>query len=65
MEWYWCLTHERAETDDERDDLENSLGPYPTEVEARHWRDRVEARNEAWEEQDRRWRGEDDDEDDD
>lgn len=60
--WYWCLTHDRVEHENERDDIENSLGPYPSEDDARNWRDLVEARNEAWAEEDERW--EDDDADD-
>lgn len=64
MQWYWCLTHDRPEPEDERDDVENSLGPYPTEEGARNWREKVEARNEAWEEEDDRWAGADGDDDD-
>ena len=57
-EWYWCLTHERAETGDQRDDPDNSLGPYPSADAARNWRTRVEERNEEWAEQDIEWSGE-------
>lgn len=53
--WFWCLRHQRVEHESERDDIENSLGPYPSEEAARNWRDRVEKRNEAWEEEDERW----------
>lgn len=60
--WYWCFTHDRVESDAERDDIENSLGPYPSPDEARNWRDRVDVRNEAWEEEDERWEGTDEDE---
>jgi hypothetical protein len=35
------------------------MGPYETQDEAADWRQKVEARNEAWEEQDRRWEGDD------
>lgn len=61
-EWYWCLTHQRAETDENRDDPDNSLGPYPSEEAARNWKATTEARNEEWKEQDERWYGIDDDE---
>lgn len=55
MQWYWCLTHGRAEAEDARDDVDNSLGPYPTEQDAENWRETVEARNEAWEAADKAW----------
>lgn len=58
MEWYWCLTHGRVESAEDRDDIENALGPYPSEEAARNWKETVEARNEAWAAEDERWRGE-------
>lgn len=61
MQWYWCLTHERVEHADDRDDVDNVLGPYPTEEAARNWRETVEARNEAWDDADKAWRGDDED----
>ena len=54
-EWYWCLKHERVERADERDAAEFVLGPYPTEAAARNWKATVEARNEAWDDEDERW----------
>lgn len=57
--YYWCLTHERVETGEERDDPDNSLGPYISADAARDWKATVEARNEAWEEEDERWTGTD------
>lgn len=60
-EWYWCLTHQQAETADERDDPDNSLGPYPSAEAARDWKKTSEERNEAWEAADEEWSGEDDD----
>lgn len=60
-EWYWCLTHGRAERAEERDDPDNLLGPYPTEEAARNWKALNEARNEAWDEEDEAWSGERDD----
>lgn len=62
-EWFWCLTHERAETEEDRDEPENSLGPYPSEAAARDWKATNEARNEAWKEEDERWHGTDEDDD--
>jgi hypothetical protein len=38
------------------------LGPYPTRAEAEHWRERVEERNEAWDDADEEWAGEQHDE---
>jgi len=59
-EWYWCLTHAQPEPADQRDDPDNSLGPYPTEAAARDWKRTTEERNEAWKEQDEEWFGKDD-----
>lgn len=54
--WYWCFEHDRAErASDCRAD--RRLGPYPSQAAAEGWRDRVEARNDRWETEDRRWRG--------
>jgi len=62
-EWYWCLTHERVESGEDRDQPDNSLGPYPTAEAARHWKALNEARNEAWDEADEAWAGDADDAD--
>lgn len=56
-EWYWCLEHKRAEPADEACAADRRFGPYGSEEEAVRWRERVEARNEAWDEEDRRWEG--------
>ncbi|MBA3280845.1 MAG: hypothetical protein H0U29_01300 [Acidimicrobiia bacterium] len=56
-QWYWCLTHQQPETGEQRDDPDNSLGPYPTEEAARNWKATSEARNEAWDTEDERWSG--------
>ncbi len=56
-EWYWCITHSRPETAEDRDDPFTSLGPYPSEEAARNWKATVETRNEAWAEDDERWEG--------
>lgn len=56
-EWYWCMTHGRVES--ERDDPDNSLGPYPTEEAAQNWKATAEARNQAWDDEDERWSGDD------
>jgi hypothetical protein len=55
-EWYWCLRHGRVE---EREGCraDDRLGPYPTPQAARNWRERVESRNERWDDADERWQG--------
>ncbi|MFN2608089.1 MAG: hypothetical protein ABR511_09360 [Acidimicrobiales bacterium] len=58
-EWYWCLRHGRPEPAGEACEAEQRLGPYPSEDAARHWRERVDARNEQWDAEDRRWEGDD------
>jgi hypothetical protein len=63
-EWYWCLKHERVEREDERDAATQTLGPYPSEIAARNWRETHDQREETWKQQDRDWTGEDEDEDD-
>jgi hypothetical protein len=63
-DWYWCLTHGRAEAGSDRDDPDNSLGPYPTEAAAADWKSRNAERDEAWKAQDEEWTGEADDDDD-
>ena len=59
-EYWWCLTHGRVEQGAvcKADDR---LGPYASEEAARNWRQRRDAREETWEEQDKRWHGTDDD----
>ena len=39
----------------ERGPADEVMGPYPSKEEAEHWRETVEARNEAWEQADREW----------
>lgn len=35
------------------------LGPYPSKEDAENWRERVERRNAEWDDEDRRWNGDD------
>lgn len=56
-EWYWCLRHQRAEGDQSSCPPDDRLGPYESEDAARHWRERVEARNEKWDKEDEEWEG--------
>ena len=57
-DYYWCLQHETVERE-RTCRAATRLGPYDTPEEARGWRERTEARDDAWEEADRRWHGED------
>jgi hypothetical protein len=57
--WYWCLRHQRPETAGECPN-DRRLGPYASPEEAARWAERAEARNEDWDEEDKRWRGQDD-----
>ena len=59
--WYWCFNHNRPEPEGEQCPGEDRLGPYPTREEAVNWREKADARNERWKEQDREWEGEDED----
>ena len=56
--WYWCLTHRRPEPEGEQCRGSDRMGPYASAEEARRWQDKVEDRNETWDEEDRRWEGE-------
>jgi len=48
IEWYWDLQRGVAVTADERGPGDQMLGPYPSRIEAEHWKDKVEERNEEW-----------------
>jgi hypothetical protein len=50
-DWYYCFKHEKVETRDECAQSDR-MGPYPTRDAAEHWRDRVAARNQAWDDED-------------
>jgi hypothetical protein len=58
-EWYWCLEHKAAERADGGCPPDRRLGPYPSREAAEHWKERVDARNETWDAEDRSWSGED------
>lgn len=57
-QWWWDLEAGRAVRGDERGPDRRVLGPYPSRQAAEAWRDRHEAREDAWEEEDERWEGE-------
>lgn len=47
-QWYWCLTHHRVEPY-EACRSEVRLGPYATREDAANALEKVQDRNEAWE----------------
>jgi hypothetical protein len=59
QEWYWCLEHNAPERADGGCPPDRRLGPYPSREAAEHWKERVDARNEAWDAADRSWSGDD------
>jgi hypothetical protein len=56
--YYWCLTHQRVETEATKCAARNRLGPYDSAAEAEGALDRVRERNEVWDAEDARWQGE-------
>lgn len=60
-EWYWDLERKVAVPAAERGPGANTLGPYATRAEAMNWRDKVEERNEGWDDADKEWERADDD----
>ena len=62
-QWYWNLKEGRAVPASDRGKAEDLLGPYTSKDEAEHWRERVDARNEAWAQADREWEGDDGEDD--
>ena len=58
VEWYWCLTHDRAELATSRDDPDNALGPYASAEAAADWRRLNEERALKWKVDDDAWNGE-------
>ena len=56
--WYYCLKHHAVEGSDGCPGR-HRLGPYPSEQEAARALEKVEERNEAWD-NDPRWADEDD-----
>lgn len=56
--YYWCLRHNRVETDNEVCPASRTMGPYETPAEAEQALTRVAERNEQWDAEDARWTGE-------
>jgi hypothetical protein len=58
--WYWCLRHSRVErAADSNCPPEDRMGPYESKEAAERWKDRVDARNDKWEAEDKAWSGDD------
>ncbi len=55
-QWFWCLKHERAETAGGCAATQR-LGPYPTREDAENYAEKVKARNQRWDADDKRWKG--------
>ena len=54
-EWFWCLEHKAAEPGEEGCPPDRRLGPYPTRAAAEHWKEQFDARNKAWDDEDKAW----------
>jgi hypothetical protein len=52
--WYWCLKHGTVEQG-VTCPAANRMGPYDTADQAAAWRERVERRNQQWDDDDERW----------
>jgi hypothetical protein len=59
VRYYWCLRHNRVETDDNACAERYRLGPYASAAEAERALDKVAERNVEWDAEDARWSGED------
>jgi hypothetical protein len=55
-QWYWCLRHHRAESED-RCGSDLLMGPYPTREAAERYAETAKDREEAWKAEDERWEG--------
>jgi hypothetical protein len=59
VRYYWCLRHNRVETDANACAAMHRLGPYATAAEAERALERVAERNAEWDAEDARWAGDD------
>jgi hypothetical protein len=58
VRYWWCLRHNRVETDANACQAVHRLGPYRSAAEAERALERVAERNAAWDAEDARWAGE-------
>jgi hypothetical protein len=54
-EWYWDLQQGIAVRASERGSGDHVLGPYPSRHDAENWKQRVDERNEGWDDDDQAW----------
>jgi len=54
QQWYWCLRHNRVESED-RCGAELRMGPYASPEAAAKYAETAQARDDAWAEDDDRW----------
>lgn len=57
-EYFWCTRHDRVESESNMCPARHRLGPYDSPAEAEQALQLVQQRNESWEAEDARWRGE-------
>ncbi len=55
MQYWYNVSTGRVESDDERSQGAEVMGPYASEEEASHALETARARTEAWDEEDRAW----------
>jgi hypothetical protein len=55
--YYWCLSHQRVESEDNMCPGRDRLGPYDSAAAAEQALAKVQERNEAWDAEDERWEG--------
>ena len=55
--YYWCLSHQRVESDANMCASKDRLGPYDSAAEAERALTKVRERNEQWDAEDARWEG--------
>ena len=58
VQYFWCTRHNRVETEADVCPAVYVLGPYSSRAEAERALETVKERNDAWDEEDRRWAGE-------
>ncbi|GIL29964.1 hypothetical protein [Actinocatenispora comari] len=56
--FYWCLRHQRVEDDATKCPARFLLGPFETRQAAADALQQVHERNDEWDAEDARWRGE-------
>jgi len=55
--YYWCLRHQRVETDTGACAAQYRLGPYDSAQDAENALSLVRRRNQEWDDEDARWSG--------